>query len=109
MRSILSDICEAVWGAEKIELCTNGLHVNRFNTGESLLYQQRSDSFFMKSRASAGIGLHFRTNSSKLFISIDVKPASSRKYYALDVLADGIRVGGLQNFDPHEMTGKERY
>ena len=109
MRSILPEICTAVWGAEYVELCADGLHVHRFNAGESMLYRQRRETFFMKSRASAGITLHFRTDSEKIFLAVAVKPGSSRKYFSMEVLSDGLPVGGLQNFDRDKMTGRDRY
>ena len=109
MRSILPEICTAVWGAEYVELCADGLHVHRFNAGESMLYRQRRETFFMKSRASTGITLHFRTDSEKIFLAVAVKPGSSRKYFAIEVLSDGKLVGGLQNFDREEMADRNRY
>ena len=109
MRSILQNICDAVWGAEHVESCSDGLHVFRFNAGESELYRRRKDSFFVKSKASAGITVHFRTDSDKLFLAARVAPGSSRKYFALEVLSDGKPVGGLQNFDREEMAERNRY
>lgn len=109
MRSILPDICDAVWGAERVVLSADGLHFHRFNAGESVLYQHRSESFYMKSRASAGITLHFRTDSERIFLAAAVKPGSSRRYFALEVLADGVAVGGLQNFERTVMAGRNRY
>ena len=54
----------------------------------------------------SGIKLCFKTDSRKLGMSIGISPASSRKYFAVDILVDGEYIGGLNNFEGTELPQK---
>ena len=53
--------------------------------------------------ATAGIKLSFRTDSRTLKVCADMSFATGRTYYALDVVVDGILLGGVDNYAQNEL------
>ena len=52
-----------------------------------------------RSRASAGVKFAFRTDSTKLFLSVDAEPSTTRTYYDFEVLVNGVTIGTLNNHE----------
>jgi len=52
----------------------------------------------MKSFATSGVRLHFRTDSRTLFLRTEVSPGSSRSFFCFDIFVDGQKIDTLCNF-----------
>ncbi len=88
-------ICQ---GAVRTAKTENGVCLYRFTKEQEALYRQVSADFYQKSLATAGMKLWFETDSTSLFLKVNVTPASSRQYFSIDVMVDGAPVGYLDNF-----------
>lgn len=91
-------ISELVTGAAYIEIADDLLKLHRFNKAEEELYQKERSIFLPKVCATSGIKLSFKTDSENLFLSFALERPASRKYYSVDVFADGKTVGCIDNF-----------
>ncbi len=82
----------------------NGLLApKRFTPEQEELYQNTSKSFYMRAQGAAGIRLWFKTDSSRLFLKFTTEPGSSRKYFSVDVFANGKRVDCIDNYAGTEL------
>lgn len=91
-------ICDITVGAEEITQETDGFHFNRFSTAQRGLYKQSSpEDFYRKTFATSGVRLQFSTDSRKLKLDVSATSASSRSYFALDVFANGVMIGSIDN------------
>lgn len=85
-------------GAVRVEKENGLVNFYRFTKEQEELYKARWQDFYMKTFATAGIRLLFKTNSKKIALTILTEQGSSRSYFSLDVLGDGIPVGYIDNF-----------
>ena len=99
----LSQIREITLGAVRIEEINNSIHFYRFTKQQEELYKKRSDDFYMKSFATSGVKLRFRTNSQTLFLRTEITRGSSRTYFAFDVFVNGVKIDTLNNFSDIDM------
>ena len=99
----LSQIKEMTSGAARIEKDENGICFYRFTKQQEELYKTRSEDFYMKTFATSGVKLSFKTNSQSLFLKADVVPRSSRSYFSFDVFVDGKKIDTLNNFDDMQL------
>lgn len=99
----LSQIKQITLGAVRIEEHESGFNFYRFTKEQEELYKNRSAEFYMKSFATSGVRMHFRTNSETLFLRTDVIPGSSRSYFAFDVLVNGEKIDTLDNYSDLEL------
>lgn len=103
MRLTFEQICSVTTGAVSVEQETDGIHFFRFNP-KQLTYdketcrQTQVVAFDKKLLATAGIKLSFRTDSRTLKVCADMSFAAGRSYYALDVVVDGVLLGGVDNY-----------
>lgn len=97
MQLNLQQISAVTRGAVCVEQQTNGFHFSRFTKSEQDMYNQTK--FADKHPSTAGISLEFDTDATVLSLAITEQPASSRKYFAMDVFANGEYVGSLRNFE----------
>ncbi len=86
-----------VLGAERIEMSEDGVHLFRF-TEEERSYYNDNPGGRLKALATSGVRLSFVTDSRRLSLTVHTETASTRKYMAVDILVNGVRVGNLQNF-----------
>ena len=94
----LSQIRDITTGAVRIEEIDNGIHFFRFTKQQEELYKNRSDDFYIKTFATSGVQIRFRTNSQTLFLRTEIIGRSSRTYFAFDVFVNGVKIDTLDNF-----------
>lgn len=61
-------------------------------------------AFGKKLLATTGIKLSFRTDSCTLKVCADMSFATGRTYYALDVVVDGVLLGGIDNYANEDLS-----
>jgi len=105
MKLDLSQIRAITIGAVRVEKMDEGIHFFRFTKAQEELYKKHNENFYLKTFATSGIQLRFRTNSKSLFLSVDVTGASSRNYFSFDIVVNGERIDTLKNFSEAEMIG----
>lgn len=103
MKLELSQIREITKGAVRVEEENGIIRFYRFTKEQELLYKERSDDFYKKSFACAGIKFLFKTNSRNLFLKVHMESGSSRKYFSFDIFVNGKAVDYLDNFSHVEM------
>ena len=75
----------------------------RFTQEQEELYKRVSEDFYKKTFATAGVKLWFETDSATLFLRVNVRMASSRQYFSIDVMVNGDPVGYLDNFSDKDV------
>lgn len=98
MRLGYEQIKEICLGAVGIKEAEDGVCLHRFTEEQEALYKKVNADFYKKTRACAGVKLSFETDSKSLFLKVYVAAASARKYFSIDIFADGKTVGYLDNF-----------
>ena len=96
----ISAICQGAVRSAGIE---NGVCLYRFTEEQEELYKWISEDFYRKSRATAGVKLCFETDSTVLSLRVNVRVASSRQYFSIDVMVNGEPAGYLDNFSDIEI------
>jgi len=100
-------ICSVAQGALRTETIDGAVIFHRFTPKQEQLYTTVSnDSFFKKAFATAGVRLEFTTDAEKFTLDYTAKSASSRDYYAIDVLVDGTMVKHFGHERVHEVTSQ---
>ena len=74
------------------------LRMSRFTEEQTVLYERVSSEFHVKSFASAGMRLMFRTDSRFLTLSVVAERGSTRRFFSYDVFADGALAGYVCNY-----------
>ncbi len=103
MKLSFEKIKEFVTGAVRMEEENGSLRLYRFTREQEKLYRVTSENFYNKTFANAGGRLMFRTDSETLGLKGEIFAASSRKYFSIDVFADGKPVGYIDNFSGLEL------
>lgn len=103
MKLTIDQIREVCQGAVRIEEKAEGIHFYRFTEEQEELYRVRSRDFCEKTFATAGVKLCFETDSTSLFLKINVTPGSSRSYFSVDVMVNGECIGYVDNFVEEDM------
>ena len=65
------------------------LILHRFTEAQREMYKPYNADFYNKTFGTAGVKLEFMTDSTSLSLSVNVSPASSRKFYSFDVYVNG--------------------
>lgn len=94
----LAKIKEITSGAVEIEETKNGVEFFRFNKEQTEFYKEHDERLYPKTFANAGVKLCFDTDGTALNIGYSVTPASSRRFYAIDLFVNGDYVGSADNF-----------
>ena len=94
----LAKIKEITSGAVEIEETKNGVEFFRFNKEQTEFYKEHDERLYPKTFANAGVKLCFDTDGTALNIDYSVTPASSRRFYAIDLFVNGDYVGSADNF-----------
>lgn len=103
MKLDIEKIKEITTGASVIKEEDSYICLNRFTEEQERLYKSVSEEFYVKSFSTAGVKFSFRTDSKSLFIKIRTSPFSPRRYFSVDVFADGNPVGFIDNFSDTEL------
>ena len=98
MKLTYQQLCDITQGAAYIseEDCCAVFH--RFTTEQEELYHRTNQSFYRKALAPAGVILQFRTDSCFITLKGETSSASTRTYYSIDILEDGVPAGHVDNF-----------
>ncbi len=78
----------------------------RFTEEQQLLYKNVGDGpfyLYLKTFTSAGIRLVFKTNSTSLFLKVNISQITTRSYFSYDVYVDEKMVGSIDNFSDGDM------
>ena len=88
-------------GAVRILQEEKGLRFWRFTKEQEEMYKPTRAATGMnyasRSSASAGVKFAFRTDSTKLYLSVEAEKATPRTYYDFEVLINGVPIGSLNN------------
>jgi lysophospholipase L1-like esterase len=100
-------ICDITQGAAYISEEDGCAIFHRFTKEQEELYRRTNQGFYQKALAPAGVVLQFRTDSSWITLTGETSAASTRTYYSIDVLEDGVPAGHVDNFS--QLTLPEDY
>ena len=103
MKLTLENIKKIANGAVRVESDDVGIRLYRFTEEQEELYRISNDDFYMKNFSTSGIKLWFKTNSRELYLKIFTTPASSRRYFSVDVFSNDKLVGCLDNFSEKDL------
>jgi len=95
MHVTYEQILSIAQGVSYVEQKEEGIHFHRFTPSEEKEYD--GSEFHPKQYATAGVCLHFKTNSTKLFLRVFTSAGSSREFFAHDILVNGEWIGSLTN------------
>ena len=98
MKLTYQQICDITQGAAYISEEDGCVVFHRFTKEQEELYRRTNQGFYQKALASAGVILQFRTDSCCVTLKGNTLPGSSRTYYSIDVLEDGVPAGHVDNF-----------
>ena len=98
-------IKSVTWGAVCYTEESDGITFHRFTQAQHQMYEQKDESYFIKSKNSAGVRLCFKTDSRSLYLNTTVNSARARTYFSFDVFVDGRLVGCLDNYSDQELPG----
>ena len=99
MKLDLEQIKNITMGAVRIEENDGRISFYRFTKAEEEFYRERKSDFYNKTFATAGVKLCFVTDSKTLTMSVGVKGASSRKYFAFDMCVNGQFYDSINNYE----------
>lgn len=103
MRLTTEQIKSITCGAVRILEEEKGLRFWRFTKEQEVMYYDTrvltGMNYADRSRASAGVKFAFRTDSTKLFLSVEAEMSTSRSYYDFEVLVNGVSIGSMNNHD----------
>lgn len=105
MKLNFDTICSVTAGAVRIAEKEDGFHFYRFTQAQEDFYKDFPEHF-PKTFATAGVTLSFRTDSPSLDLKINVKHASSRFFFALDVFVNGKFLDDIRNYEELELMRK---
>ena len=82
-------IKEIILGVAYTEEKDGMLCLHRFTKEQEEMYKPYNIDFYNKTFATAGVRLEFLTDSTSLFLSANISPASSRKFFSFDIYVNG--------------------
>ena len=103
MKLTLNQIREITKGAVRIEEENGEIRFYRFTKEQEELYKVTNEDFYIKTFATAGVKLCFKTDTKSLYLKVNTQKASSRRYFSFDIYADGRYVDWLDNFSDIEL------
>ena len=106
MKLTVDQIRDVTCGAVSVTEEQDGIHLFRFTKEQMDLYEARDPGFYSKTLSSAGMCLRFHTDSTKLFLQLQVVPQSgSRRYFSIEFFVNGICVDSIENFSDVDLSG----
>lgn len=103
MQLTFEQICTVTTGAVEIVRETDGIHFYRLTREQMTFSQPQIQNLAQKRISTTGVKLSFRTDSRTLGLRVKMLPGSGRRYYSLDVTANGKFIGALDNFSQLEL------
>ena len=76
-----------------------GFHASRFSEEQVKAYLARSYALGSKALSTSGVVLRFVTDSATLKLSVVANYASSRRYFAVDIVVDDRYIDSLKNYE----------
>ncbi|MBQ7897980.1 MAG: SGNH/GDSL hydrolase family protein [Clostridia bacterium] len=104
MKLKLEQIEKITAGAIRVEEICGKINFFRFTKEEEELYKTTNADFVMKSLASSGVKLNFKTDSRKMFLKAFLTSGSSRKYFSFDLFVNGEFKDSLSNFSDADLS-----
>ncbi len=98
MKLTYQQICDITQGTSYINEEDGGVAFHRFTKAQEELYYRTNQNFHRKALAPAGVILQFRTDSCCVTLKGETSRGSTRTYYSIDVLEDGVPAGHIDNF-----------
>ena len=98
MNLSFDQLTAAALGTAYVSEEDNGIHFHRFTPQEMTCYAHRGHPWPLRSAATAGVALSFRTDSPVLRVKGSFQEGWSRDYCAMDITVDGRLVGSVDNF-----------
>lgn len=95
MNLTYEQVVSVTQGIAYMEQKEEGIQFHRFTEAQERVYD--SSEFHPKQYATAGVRLHFKTDSKSLYMKVLTSMGSSRKFFAHDILVDGNLIGSLKN------------
>lgn len=93
-------------GAVRVKEENGKVSFYRFTEEQQRLYKNSgNESFYRKTFAPASVRLEFRTDSSSLFIKLNVPFPTTRSYFSVDVCVNGKMIGSINNYSDADMSG----
>ena len=105
MKSLLGNIGEIATGTAYVDEQNDAAVLHRFTREQEDLYKRENEEFYRKVLCTAGIRIVFKTDSEHLYLKVNTKYGSSRTYFAVEVFADGNKVGEINNFSDMDLPG----
>lgn len=106
MRLSTAQIKAMTQGTESIVETENGIEFRRFTALEAEAFHT-TEARFAKTFATAGVRMEFETDANTLWLKVGVAIASSRSYFAIDVLVNEKRTDSLRNSPEDELLGSD--
>ena len=98
MKVSLDRIREITRGAAWIEEKDGLVHFHRFTAEQEAIYEPINEEFYIKAKGTAGVQMKFKTNSRKLGIAVRTEVSSTRRFFSVDVMVNGVTIGQLENY-----------
>lgn len=98
MQLNLNQIKAITLGAARVTAEENGYNFYRFTKVEEDLYKERENAFYVRTFATSGVNLCFKTDSKNLFIKGETLYFGSRSYYSVDIFVNGEKADSIDNF-----------
>lgn len=105
MKLNLVQIREITVGAARVEEEDGAILFYRYTKEQDERYRIRNPELQRRSLCTAGIKLHFNTDSENLFLKIKTEQVLSRSYFSVDVFVNGEILGYLDNFGDSVIDG----
>ena len=102
MKLSYDQICSAAQGAVRITEENGTIRFFRFTDAEQQMYKKRREESWLRSFATAGIRLEFDTDSTTLTFAAEIRPSTSRRWFAHSIFADGERIGEIAGEIPED-------
>ncbi|MBR4888277.1 MAG: SGNH/GDSL hydrolase family protein [Clostridia bacterium] len=99
----LAQLQAVALGAVSVTREEGGYYFHRFTDAQEEFYRLRDAGHYTKTFAPAGIKLHFKTDSTRLFLQAEMTNGSSRFFFAFDVYVNGELIGSMDNFTGVEL------
>lgn len=110
MKLTMEQIKSITQGAVHVSEENGRVKFHRFTAEQEQAYKEIGrEDFYIKTFATAGIQLAFKTDSEKLFLKVFTSDTTSRSFFAHDVLINGERVESLDNFSGKTPEGDQLF
>ena len=80
MKLNIDQIRAVCQGAVRVEETSEGIRLYRFTEEQEEIYRQRSSVLYRKTFSTAGMKLCFETDSTSLFLRVNVSPTAVHKF-----------------------------